>query len=105
MVIGLDLGNTKFNIKWVTTWLKAAATKNLQFTIYNLQGIVHLVKFDKFYHFSWLETGLNTTFNWDEARNYCRGFCMDAISFESFDEVLEFNSIIESGQFIFSLSP
>ncbi len=71
-----------------------------QSIIYNFQGIVHVVKFDKFYHLSWLETGLNTTFNWDEARNYCRRFCMDAISFESFDEVLEFNSIIESGQIL-----
>jgi hypothetical protein len=80
--------------------LRMAGSINLQRTVYNLQGIVHLVKFDKFYHLSWLETGLNTTFNWDEARNYCRRFCMDAIAFESFDEVLEFNSIIENGQIL-----
>jgi hypothetical protein len=49
-------------------------------------GIIHFSKFGKLYHFSWLEVGPNATFNWDEARNYCRRFCMDAIAFDSFDE-------------------
>ena len=37
----------------------------------------------KKYHFSWLEVGEDRKFKWEEARNYCRRFCMDAISIES----------------------
>ena len=73
------------NKKWIQLW-------------FTFVGVIHFSKFDKFYHFSWLEVGLNTTFDWDSARNYCRRFCMDAIAFESFDEVIEFNSVIENGE-------
>ena len=49
-------------------------------------GKVHLERHGKRYHFSWLEVGEDRKFKWEEARNYCRRFCMDAISIESDNE-------------------
>ena len=37
----------------------------------------------KRYHFSWLEVGKDTKFEWEEARNYCRRQCMDSVSIRS----------------------
>jgi len=45
-----------------------------------------LERHGKRYHFSWLEVGEDRKFKWEEARNYCRRFCMDAISIESNSE-------------------
>ena len=53
-------------------------------------GKVHLEANGKRYHFSWLEVGVNTTFEWEKARNYCRIFCMDSVSIKS---VAEYNTI------------
>jgi len=44
---------------------------------------IHLEKHGKKYHFSWLEVGENRKFEWEDARNYCRRFCMDSISITS----------------------
>jgi hypothetical protein len=43
--------------------------------------------YSKKYHFSWLEVGKDTKFGWEEARNYCRRFCMDSVSILSTDEM------------------
>merc|ERR1712085_148577 len=53
---------------------------------------VHLERHGKKYHFSWLEVGENRKFTWEQARNYCRRFCMDAISIQS---VAEYNTVKE----------
>ena len=55
-------------------------------------GKVHLERHGKKYHFSWLEVGENRKFTWEQARNYCRRFCMDAISIQS---VAEYNTVKE----------
>ena len=49
-------------------------------------GVTHVRKFGKAYHFSWLEVGKNTKWDWEGARNYCREFCMDSVSIESVEE-------------------
>ena len=56
------------------------------------KGKVHLERHGKKYHFSWLEVGENRKFTWEQARNYCRRFCMDAISIQS---VAEYNTVKE----------
>ena len=50
---------------------------------YEFIGKVHLERHGKKYHFSWVETGKDRKFTWEQARNYCRRFCMDAISIQS----------------------
>lgn len=57
---------------------------------------VHFERFGKRYHFSWLEVGRDTKFDWEGARNYCRRFCMDSISFESPREYRTFQNIIKT---------
>ena len=66
----------------------------LQFLMYSqcFIGKVHLERHGKKYHFSWLEVGENRKFTWEQARNYCRRFCMDAISIQS---VAEYNTVKE----------
>ena len=49
----------------------------------NIPGIVHRERFGKSYHFSWLAVGRDRKWTWEEARNYCRDFCMDSISISS----------------------
>ena len=46
-------------------------------------GKIHLERHGKRYHFSWLEVGKDTKFEWEEARNYCRRQCMDSVSIRS----------------------
>eukprot|EP00091_Calanus_sinicus_P002909 TRINITY_DN13039_c0_g1_i1.p1 TRINITY_DN13039_c0_g1~~TRINITY_DN13039_c0_g1_i1.p1 ORF type:complete len:171 (-),score=56.33 TRINITY_DN13039_c0_g1_i1:278-790(-) len=48
--------------------------------------VIHTRKFGKAYHFSWLEAGPRTKWDWEGARNYCRKFCMDSISIETKEE-------------------
>merc|ERR1712025_1341433 len=45
--------------------------------------IIHAERFNKAYHFSWLEEGKDKKWDWEGARNYCRKFCMDSISINS----------------------
>merc|ERR1712032_144494 len=45
--------------------------------------VIHAERFGKRYHFSWLEAGPNTKWDWEGARNYCRKFCMDSIAINS----------------------
>jgi len=45
--------------------------------------VIHEERFGKAYHFSWLEAGPNTKFDWEGARNYCREFCMDSVTIDS----------------------
>ena len=51
-----------------------------------LAGVIHAERFGKRYHFSWLEAGPNTKWDWEGARNYCRKFCMDSIAINSVAE-------------------
>ena len=48
-----------------------------------IAGVIHAERFGKKYHFSWLEAGPNTKWDWEGARNYCRKFCMDSIAINS----------------------
>ena len=48
-----------------------------------MSGVIHKTRFNKNYHFSWLEVGRNTKWDWEGARNYCRKFCMDSITIET----------------------
>merc|ERR1712241_746260 len=48
--------------------------------------VIHAERFGKRYHFSWLEAGPNTKWDWEGARNYCRKFCMDSIAINSVAE-------------------
>ena len=48
--------------------------------IFTYSGVIHAEKFGKAFHFSWLEAGKNSKWDWEGARNYCREFCMDSIS-------------------------
>ena len=44
---------------------------------------VHYEAHGKRYHFSWKALGTDFKMDWQSARNYCRRFCMDSISFNS----------------------
>jgi hypothetical protein len=54
-------------------------------------------RFGKQYHLSWLELGLDRKFEWEGARNYCRKFCMDSITFDSPREYKFFKGLIQKG--------
>jgi hypothetical protein len=58
---------------------------------------VHHEDFGKRYHLSWLDAGRDTKFNWVEARNYCRRFCMDSVSFDTKAEYNAIKDIIREG--------
>ena len=60
------------------TWLPVLTLMKLQ-----IAGVIHAERFGKRYHFSWLEAGPNTKWDWEGARNYCRKFCMDSIAINS----------------------
>ena len=55
-------------------------------------------RFGKKYHLSWLEHGLDRKFEWEEARNYCRKFCMDSVTFDSPREYRYFKNLIKKGK-------
>ena len=55
-------------------------------------------RFGKTYHLSWLELGLDRKFEWEDARNYCRRFCMDSITFDSPREYRFFKGLIRKGK-------
>jgi len=59
--------------------------------------IIHADRFGKAYHFSWLEAGVNSKWDWEGARNYCRRFCMDSISIGSRAESDWVNNVIQRG--------
>ena len=63
-----------------------------------LTGTVHFERFGKRYHLSWLEEGLDKKFTWTGARNYCRRFCMDSITFNSKREYQFFKRLISDGK-------
>ena len=46
---------------------------------------------------SWIELGLDEKFEWEDARNYCRRFCMDSITFDSPREYRFFKNLIKKG--------
>ena len=54
-------------------------------------------RFGKQYHLSWLEHGLDRKFDWEGARNYCRRFCMDSVTFDSPREYKFFKGLIKNG--------
>lgn len=56
---------------------------------------IHMQRFGKRYHLSWLELGLDEKFDWEGARNYCRRFCMDSITFDSPREYKFFKGLIK----------
>ena len=60
-------------------------------------GSIHYQNFGKRYHLSWLSVGVETKWTWVEARNYCRRFCMDAVSFDTRAEYDAIADIIEDG--------
>ncbi len=62
--------------------------------------MVHFESFGKRYHFSWKAVGKDKKFDWEGARNYCRKFCMDAISIESVAEWNAVKRILRKGNFI-----
>ena len=66
-----------------------------------LTGSVHYQNFGKRYHFSWLSVGVDTKWTWVEARNYCRRFCMDAVSFDTRAEYEAIADIIEDGNAVY----
>ena len=66
-------------------------------TFSNLSGKIHMQRFGKSYHMSWLELGLDKKFEWEDARNYCRRFCMDSITFDSPREYRFFKNLIKKG--------
>ncbi len=53
--------------------------------------------FGKRYHLSWIAEGLDAKFTWVEARNYCRKFCMDSVSFDSRAEYNAIKDMIRRG--------
>ena len=57
-------------------------------------GKIHLERHGKRYHFSWLEVGKDTKFEWEEARNYCRRQCMDSVSIQSKAEYDTIKSVL-----------
>ena len=59
---------------------------------------MHYQNFGKRYHFSWLSVGVDTKWTWVEARNYCRRFCMDAVSFETRGEYEGIARMMEFGK-------
>ena len=63
-----------------------------------ITGTVHFERFGKRYHLSWLEEGLDKKFTWTGARNYCRRFCMDSITFNSKREYQFFKRLISDGK-------
>ena len=67
----------------------------LHFTF--ITGKIHMQRFGKSYHMSWLELGLDEKFEWEDARNYCRRFCMDSITFDSPREYRFFKNLIKKG--------
>ena len=78
------------------------ANVNLPSTSYNFfPGSVHYQNFGKRYHFSWLSVGVDTKWTWVEARNYCRRFCMDAVSFDTRAEYEAIADIIEDGNTVY----
>jgi len=58
--------------------------------------VIHAERFGKRYHFSWLEAGPNTKWDWEGARNYCRKFCMDSIAINSVAESKWVKNLIRS---------
>jgi len=58
--------------------------------------VIHEERFGKAYHFSWLEAGRDTKWDWEGARNYCRRFCMDSISITSRAENKWVENLLES---------
>ena len=58
-------------------------------------------RFGKKYHLSWLEHGLDRKFEWEEARNYCRKFCMDSVTFDSPREYRYFKNLIKKGKILY----
>ena len=66
-------------------------------TLHDL-GKIHVQRFGKKYHLSWLEHGLDRKFEWEEARNYCRKFCMDSVTFDSPREYRYFKNLIKKGK-------
>ena len=56
-------------------------------------------RFGKQYHMSWLELGLDRKFDWEGARNYCRRFCMDSVTFDSPREYKFFKGLIKGGMY------
>ena len=72
-----------------------------------VSGKIHMQRFGKSYHLSWLELGLDEKFEWEDARNYCRRFCMDSITFDSPREYKFFKNLIKKGKemkYLYSLS-
>ena len=69
-----------------------------------IAGSIHYRNFGKSYHMSWLAVdsriaarGVDRKFTWVQARNYCRRFCMDAVSFDTRAEYDAIARIIEDG--------
>lgn len=60
------------------------------------ERIIHADRFGKSYHFSWLEQGDDAKWDWEGARNYCRRFCMDAVSIETRAESNWINTVIRT---------
>ena len=64
-----------------------------------ISGKIHMRRFGKQYHLSWLEHGLDRKFDWEGARNYCRRFCMDSVTFDSPREYKFFKGLIKNGKY------